>query len=106
VPSARVQAELVEPVPAPGTRVLHLLLRFGGAREARAEERGGPTAVLDAVVRVLKKHGVDGVTTNRIADLAGVSIGSHGAAYRRPQGLSLAAAKEEAVHAVLTYLRS
>jgi AcrR family transcriptional regulator len=181
-------------------------------------------AVLDAVVRVLKKHGVDGVTTNRIADLAGVSIGSvyqyfpdkraiftalhdrhveeitrliertlvehatsslewfvralveslvdahaadpefhelmttavphgadgaralevrlrgtfklaissraqrrppprdldrmlfvlphmvealsHGAAYRRPRGLSLAAAKEEAVHAVLTYVRS
>jgi hypothetical protein len=31
---------------------------------------------------------------------------SHGAAYRRPQGLSLAAAKEEAVHAVLAYLRS
>jgi len=180
--------------------------------------------VLDAVVRVLKKHGVDGVTTNRIAEAAGVSIGSvyqyfpdkraiftalhdrhveeisriiesrlvehasssledfvralvealvdahaadpefhelmttavphgaegaraldvrlrgtfklaiasrtqrrppprtldrmlfvlphmvgalaHGAAYRRPPGLSLAAAKEEAVHAVLSYLRS
>lgn len=33
-------------------------------------------AVLDAVVRVLKKHGVEGVTTNRIAEAAGVSIGS------------------------------
>lgn len=33
-------------------------------------------AVLDAVVRVLKRHGVDGVTTNRIAVAAGVSIGS------------------------------
>jgi AcrR family transcriptional regulator len=33
-------------------------------------------AVLDAVVRVLKLHGVDGVTTNRIAQVAGVSIGS------------------------------
>jgi AcrR family transcriptional regulator len=33
-------------------------------------------AVLDSVVRVLKKHGVDGVTTNRIAEAAGVSIGS------------------------------
>ena len=31
---------------------------------------------------------------------------SHGAAYRRPQGLSLAAAKEEAVHVLLTYLRT
>jgi AcrR family transcriptional regulator len=33
-------------------------------------------AVLDAVVRVLELHGVDGVTTNRIAEVAGVSIGS------------------------------
>jgi AcrR family transcriptional regulator len=33
-------------------------------------------AVLDAVVRVLKQHGVEGVTTNRIAEVAGVSIGS------------------------------
>jgi AcrR family transcriptional regulator len=33
-------------------------------------------AVLAAVVRVLKTHGVDGVTTNRIAAIAGVSIGS------------------------------
>ncbi len=31
---------------------------------------------------------------------------SHGAAYRRPAGLSVAAAKEEAVQAVLAYLRS
>jgi AcrR family transcriptional regulator len=33
-------------------------------------------AVLDAVVRILKKDGIDGVTTNRIAEVAGVSIGS------------------------------
>jgi AcrR family transcriptional regulator len=33
-------------------------------------------AVLDAVVRVMKRHGVEGVTTNRIAVTAGVSIGS------------------------------
>src|SRR5262250_1344852 len=33
-------------------------------------------AVLDAVVRVLKREGVQGVTTNRIAEVAGVSIGS------------------------------
>ena len=32
--------------------------------------------VLDAVVEVLKRHGLDGVTTNRIAEAAGVSIGS------------------------------
>jgi AcrR family transcriptional regulator len=33
-------------------------------------------AVLDAVVRILKRDGIDGVTTNRIAEVAGVSIGS------------------------------
>jgi AcrR family transcriptional regulator len=33
-------------------------------------------AVLDAVTRVLKREGLAGVTTNRIAEIAGVSIGS------------------------------
>src|SRR5215813_1497884 len=33
-------------------------------------------AVLDAVVRLLKRRGVGAVTTNRIAEVAGVSIGS------------------------------
>lgn len=33
-------------------------------------------AVLDAVARVLKREGISGVTTNRIAQVAGVSIGS------------------------------
>jgi AcrR family transcriptional regulator len=33
-------------------------------------------AVLDAVPRVLKRHGTDAITTNRVAEAAGVSIGS------------------------------
>lgn len=33
-------------------------------------------AVLDAVVRVLKREGCKAVTTNRVAEVAGVSIGS------------------------------
>jgi AcrR family transcriptional regulator len=33
-------------------------------------------AVLDAVVRILKREGFSAVTTNRIAEVAGVSIGS------------------------------
>jgi AcrR family transcriptional regulator len=33
-------------------------------------------AVLDAVVRVLKREGSSAVTTNRVAEVAGVSIGS------------------------------
>lgn len=47
-------------------------------RRAPRQRRARQTveAVLDAVVRVLTKHGVEGVTTNRIAEVAGVSIGS------------------------------
>src|SRR5271156_1556735 len=33
-------------------------------------------AILDAVVRILKREGVQAVTTNRVAEVAGVSIGS------------------------------
>ena len=33
-------------------------------------------AVLDAVVRILKREGAGAVTTNRIAEVAGVSVGS------------------------------
>lgn len=33
-------------------------------------------AILDAVIRILKREGVDAVTTNHIAEMAGVSIGS------------------------------
>jgi AcrR family transcriptional regulator len=33
-------------------------------------------AILDAVVRILKREGAEAVTTNRVAEVAGVSIGS------------------------------
>jgi AcrR family transcriptional regulator len=33
-------------------------------------------AILDAVIRILKRQGIGGVTTNRVAEVAGVSIGS------------------------------
>jgi AcrR family transcriptional regulator len=33
-------------------------------------------AILDAVLRIVKREGLDAVTTNRIAEVAGVSIGS------------------------------
>src|SRR5580700_9198079 len=33
-------------------------------------------AVLDAVVKILKREGFEAVTTNRVAEVAGVSIGS------------------------------
>lgn len=43
-------------------------------RQRRAQQT--VDAVLDAVVRVLKREGFSAVTTNRIAEVAGVSIGS------------------------------
>lgn len=43
-------------------------------RQARAQHT--VEILLDAVARVLKRHGVGAVTTNRIAEVAGVSIGS------------------------------
>lgn len=33
-------------------------------------------AILEAVIRIMKREGMDAVTTNRIAEVAGVSIGS------------------------------
>jgi AcrR family transcriptional regulator len=47
-------------------------------RRAPRQERSRQTvdAVLDAVTLVLKRHGPDAVTTNRICKAAGVSIGS------------------------------
>jgi AcrR family transcriptional regulator len=33
-------------------------------------------AVLDAVARILRRDGIAAITTNRIAEVAGVSIGS------------------------------
>jgi DNA-binding transcriptional regulator YbjK len=48
------------------------------ARRRPKQRRARQTveAVLDAVAKVLKRDGVKAVTTNRIAEVAGVSIGS------------------------------
>ena len=52
--------------------------RSASARRQPQQRRARETveAVLDAVVRILKREGVDAVTTNHIAEVAGVSIGS------------------------------
>jgi AcrR family transcriptional regulator len=54
--------------------------RAAGIRRRRKPQqrraRETVTAVLDAVTRILKREGVKAVTTNRIAEVAGVSIGS------------------------------
>jgi len=48
------------------------------ARREPKQRRARETveAVLDAVVRILKRNGIEGVTTNRVAEVAGISIGS------------------------------
>ena len=48
------------------------------ARRRPKQRRARQTveAVLDAVIRLLKRDGSDAITTNRIAEAAGVSIGS------------------------------
>lgn len=52
--------------------------RRGAHRRVPRQQRARLTvdAVLDAVVRILKREGVAAVTTNRIAEVAGVSVGS------------------------------
>src|SRR5580704_3393789 len=45
-------------------------------RPKQLRSRQTVDAVLDAVVRVLKREGIRAVTTNRVAEVAGVSIGS------------------------------
>jgi AcrR family transcriptional regulator len=65
----------------------HVLFMLGGMRSKvqKSSGRRQPKqrraqqtvdAVLDAVVRVLKREGFRAITTNRIAEVAGVSIGS------------------------------
>ncbi len=46
------------------------------ARATAAPGAADLDAVLDAVVRILKRGGIQAVTTNRVAQAAGVSIGS------------------------------
>lgn len=48
------------------------------ARREPKQRRSRETvdAVLEAVPRVIRRHGADAITTNRIAEAAGVSIGS------------------------------
>lgn len=50
----------------------------GPTRRRPQQRRARQTveAVLDAVVRILKREGYGAVTTNRVAEVAGVSIGS------------------------------
>ena len=45
-------------------------------RPQQRRARDTVEAVLDAVIRLLKREGTAAITTNRIAEVAGVSIGS------------------------------
>src|SRR6185436_18877511 len=48
------------------------------ARREPRQQRSRQTveAVLDAVPHVLRRHGAEAITTNRVAEAAGISIGS------------------------------
>jgi len=50
--------------------------RSSRRRPQQRRARQTVDAILDAVVRILKREGVGAITTNRIAEVAGVSIGS------------------------------
>ena len=50
--------------------------RFVRRQPKQQRARQTVEAVLDAVVKILKRDGIDAVTTNRIAEVAGISIGS------------------------------
>ncbi len=58
---------------ATGTKLAAGLVR---RRPRQRRARQTVEAILDAVIRVLKREGFNAVTTNRIAEVAGVSIGS------------------------------
>lgn len=47
-------------------------------RKRPRQERARATwdAILDATAEILRSHGYDGITTNKVADAAGVSVGS------------------------------
>jgi AcrR family transcriptional regulator len=53
-------------------------IKTGSGRRKPRQRRARQTveAILDAVVRILKREGFDAITTNHIAEVAGVSIGS------------------------------
>jgi len=57
---------------------MHLKAKKNSVRRQPKQRRSQQTveAVLGAVLKLLKREGVDRLTTNRIAEVAGVSIGS------------------------------
>jgi len=78
--------------------------RAEGTRDFAVRLHGAFRLAISARARQLKQHRdldrVVFVVTHMVESL------SHGAVLRRPPGLSLSAAKEEAVRAVLAYLRA
>jgi hypothetical protein len=78
--------------------------RTEGTRDFAVRLHGAFRLAISAKAHELKRHPnldkVVFVLTHMVESL------SHGAVLRRPPGLSLAAAKEEAVRAVLAYLRA
>ncbi len=62
-------------------------------RQARAREKIG--LILDAAVRILDREGAAGLTTNRIAEVAGISVGTLYQYYANKQQVLEALARRE-----------
>ena len=88
--STRIRDAINAAIPQCIIMIVECLLTFGycismATKREKPADRRRPKqrrarhtveAVLDAVARILKREGVKAVTTNRIAEVAGVSIGS------------------------------
>jgi AcrR family transcriptional regulator len=78
------------------------LIRRRQPTQRRAQETVG--AILDAVIRLLKRGGVSAVTTNSVAETAGVSIGSVYQYFPNKQAIFIAL-HERHIHQVDQVLR-
>src|SRR5262249_42014558 len=85
VPRQLAFASTTAPRSVPSSSGIRSMVAHISKKSRKAPPRRRPTqsrarhtveAILDAVVEVLKRHGLDAVTTTRIAEVAGVSIGS------------------------------
>ncbi|MFT4625949.1 MAG: AcrR family transcriptional regulator [Myxococcota bacterium] len=61
---------------AEGRPRIELLLARSRKRPKQARSRATVEAILDATAELLVRHGLDALTTNHVADRAGVSVGS------------------------------
>src|SRR6185503_19872086 len=67
---------LAFPIPAEEPSMQRQVRTTPRKRPRQARSKATVDSILGATARVLVRHGFDGLTTNAVAELAGVSIGS------------------------------